>query len=163
MSSVNAIYVNSFASGAISVLAMLLGEQPNIGKPAADVVKSTSHQVNVILGVTGEAQGSVLIGMSLTTADRIASKMIGQPIISFDNLAASAICEMANMICGSALNNMCNAGHACDITPPTLIRGQKIQISNVTVPSIHIPMEVSIGQLVLSIALESKPEKSIAA
>ncbi|HLO97008.1 MAG TPA: chemotaxis protein CheX, partial [Fimbriimonas sp.] len=87
-------YINPFVSGAFSVLSMMLGETPTRGQLAADASTTTHHQVNVVVGVTGEARGSVVIGMSLITADKVASKMIGEPVRTFDSLAASAISEL---------------------------------------------------------------------
>ena len=51
----------------------------------------TSQQVTIVHGVVGMVEGSVLYGMSLVTAEKIASIMIGRPLMSFDDLANSAI------------------------------------------------------------------------
>ena len=155
-------FISPFVSGAFSVLSMMLGETPVKGPLEANSSSSTSNQVNVVVGVTGQAQGSIVLGMSLVCADRIASKMIGEPIRTFDVMAASAISELANMICGSALNELSNQGLTCDLTPPTVIRGQKVKISSTAIPTIHLHIILSYGDITLSVSLKSKPE-SIAA
>lgn len=149
-------FINPFVSGAQSVLSMMLGEPPVRGPLAAESTTATSNQVNVVVGVTGDAQGTIIVGMSLTCADKIASKMIGQPIRTFDSLAASAIAELGNMICGNALTQLSQDGLICDITPPTVIRGQKVQIASTASPTIHIPFSLSYGDVTLSIALKAK-------
>ena len=67
---------------------------------------SMSQQCNVVCGVTGEVQGQVIFGMSLVTADKVASTMLGQTIKTFDALAASAIGELGNMISGNAMQHL---------------------------------------------------------
>ena len=105
------------------------GQPPVKGELAAQPTIFTSQQCNVVCGVTGQVQGQVIYGMSLTTADKIASTMLGQPIKTFDALAASAIGELGNMISGNAMQHLSEAGWICDITPPTIMRGTNVKIS----------------------------------
>jgi chemotaxis protein CheX len=109
-----------------------------------------------VCGVTGQIQGSVIYGMSLTTADQIASAMIGQPIKQFDQLAASAIAELGNMISGNAMLQLSEAGFICDITPPTVIRGSKVEISTLAIPAVVIPLEVTQGDITITVGLQTK-------
>ncbi len=100
----------------------------------------TSQQCNVVCGVTGHVQGQVIYGMSLTTADKIASTMLGQKIKTFDQLAASAMGELGNMISGNAMQGLSEAGWICDITPPTIMRGKDVKISTLSIPALVIPL-----------------------
>lgn len=117
--------VNPFVAAAFSTLSMILNESPTRGQLSAKPIAVTSHQVNIVIGVTGDIVGHVIIGMSLTTADKTASIMIGQQVTTFDELAASAVGELGNMICGNGLLNLSQQGHTCDLTPPTVIRGKR--------------------------------------
>ena len=146
-------FINPFVTAAFSVLQTVLGETPSKGQIAVQSTSFTSEQVNVLIGVTGQAVGGVIFGMSLVTADRIASTMVGTPIKSFDSLAASAISELGNMISGHALQGLSQAGFVCDIAPPTVFRGTKIQISTMSSPSIIVPLSLSHGMVSLSISL----------
>ena len=149
-------YVNPFVQASFSVLESLLGVRPTKGEMAAQPTTFTSQQCNVVCGVTGQVQGQVIFGMSLTTADRIASAMLGQPIKSFDALAASAIGEMGNMISGNAMQFLSEAGWICDITPPTIMRGTNVQISTISIPAIVIPLTLEQGQLFITIGLQGR-------
>lgn len=149
-------YINPFVQASFSVLEMVLGEKPNKGELAAQPAIFTSQQCNVVCGVTGQVQGQVIYGMSLTTADKIASHMLGQPIKSFDALAASAIGELGNMISGNAMLHLSEAGWICDITPPTIMRGTNIKISTISIPSIVLPLTLAQGQLTVTIGLQGR-------
>ena len=72
-------YINPFLAGASSVLEMVLGETPVKQSLSAQATSFTSEQCNVVCGVTGQAQGQVIYGMSLAVADKIASHMLGEP------------------------------------------------------------------------------------
>ena len=116
----------------------------------------TSQQCNVVCGVTGQAHGQVIYGMSLTTADKIASAMLGQPIKTFDQLAASAIAELGNMISGNAMSKLSEVGYVSDITPPTIIRGTNVKISTLSIPAIVIPLDTVQGELFITVGLQGK-------
>ena len=71
-------YVNPFVTASFSVLEMVLGAPPVKGTLTMQPTIFTSQQCNVVCGVTGHVQGQVIYGMSLATADKIASAMLGQ-------------------------------------------------------------------------------------
>jgi chemotaxis protein CheX len=101
-------------------------------------------------------QGQVILGMSLATADGVASAMLGQQIRCFDALAASAIAELGNMISGNAMHLLSEAGWVCDITPPTVLRGTNIEISTVSIPAIVIPIHLAQGDLFVTVGLQGR-------
>jgi chemotaxis protein CheX len=149
-------YINPFVMASFSVLEMVLGQKPTKGQLSMRPNVFTSQQCNVITGVAGKVEGQVIYGMSLMTADKIASTMLGQPIRTFDQLAASAIAELGNMITGNAMAHLSEAGYVCDITPPTIVRGSNVKISTLTIPAIVIPICVEQGQLELTVCLQER-------
>lgn len=150
------VYINPFLTGASSVLEMVLGETPVRTGLVAQRTSFTSEQCNVVCGVTGQAHGQVIFGMTLAVADKIASHMLGEPIKTFDALAASAIAELSNMICGSAMSNLSEAGFVCDITPPAIIRGSKVEISTLNIPAVVISLQTNMGALSITVGLQGR-------
>jgi chemotaxis protein CheX len=148
-------YINPFVNASFMVLEQLLGAVPSKGELSMRPSVFTSQQCNVITGVTGAIHGQAIYGMSLITADKIASMMIGQPIRTFDQLAASAIAELGNMISGNAMSALAEAGYVCDITPPTIIRGSNVKISTLAIPALVIPICTEPGQIELTISLKN--------
>lgn len=149
-------YINPFVMASFSVLEMVLGQKPTKGQLSMRPNVFTSQQCNVITGVAGKVEGQVIYGMSLITADKIASTMLGQPIRTFDQLAASAIAELGNMITGNAMAHLSEAGFVCDITPPTIVRGSNVKISTLAIPAVVIPICMEQGQLELTVSLQER-------
>jgi chemotaxis protein CheX len=153
-------YVNPFVCAAYSVFETLLGKQAQKGELAMLPTIFTSQECNIITGVVGDVEGQVIYGMSLATADRIASQMLGMSIVTFDELAASAIAELGNMITGNASALLADAGYECDITPPSMIRGTKIQMSTLHIPALIVPIILDIGQFEITISLKENVLRS---
>lgn len=149
-------YINPFIEAAFSVMEMVLGNRPSKGDLAMQPATFTSQQCNIVCGVTGQVQGQVIYGMSMTVADKIASTMLGQPIKVFDQLAASAIAELGNMISGHAMAKLSEAGYICDITPPTIIRGTNVKISTLSIPAIVIPMTTDQGEVSITVGIQGR-------
>jgi chemotaxis protein CheX len=152
-------YINPFISASFNVLEMCLGSKPEKGPLEMQPATFTSDQCNIVTGVTGSIQGAVIYGMSLLTADKIASKMIGQPIKTFDQLAASAIAELGNMISGNAMTMLSEMGWSCDITPPTIIRGTNVKITTASIPALVIPLTVPEGEIHVTVGIQEKQLK----
>jgi chemotaxis protein CheX len=150
-------YISPFAEGAVTVFQTLINVVPQRGKLSARPQIFTTQQVNIVCGITGDVEGLVIFGMSMTTADRIASKMIGQPVITFDQLAASAIAELGNMISGNSLRLLSKAGFICDITPPTIIRGTNVKVSTIDIPALTIPLQLpDLGDFEINVSLKQR-------
>ncbi len=150
-------YVSPFVSATVTVMEMLLGSKPERGQLTARPQMFTTQQVNIVCGITGDVEGQVIYGMSVTTADRIASKMLGSPVVTFDQLAASAIAELGNMISGNSVTLLAGQGYHCDITPPTIVKGSNVKISTLDIPALVIPMRVDgIGDFQINVSLQDR-------
>jgi len=149
-------YINPFVSAAFSVIEIVLGAKPERGQLAMRPATFTSQQCTIVTGITGRIQGQVLYGMSLVSADRIASIMLGQPIRTFDQLAASAIAELGNMITGNAMSILAEKGYICDITPPSIIRGSNVKISTLSIPALVVPVLFEQGEIEITVSLEER-------
>ncbi len=156
MSVLRVEFINPFVQASFGVLERVLETAPEKGQLSMRPSVFTTQQCNVLMGVTGAAEGQVLYGMSLMTADRIASKMIGQPIKTFDQIAASAIAELGNMVTGNAMTLLAEAGFVCDISPPTIIRGGNVKISTLNIPALVIPICTEMGEIEMTVSLRSR-------
>ncbi|MBS1707408.1 MAG: chemotaxis protein CheX [Armatimonadetes bacterium] len=156
-------YVTPFVAASMSVVQTLIGSTPARGQLSARPQVFTSQQVNIVCGITGDIEGQVIYGMSVITADKIASQMCGQPIVTFDQLAASAIAELGNMISGNSATLLSQQGYSVDITPPTIVKGTNVKITTLDIPALVIPIEITdIGQLEINVSLQERT-KTLAA
>lgn len=157
-------YISPFVEAARSCFETLIGQNPARGALSARPQLFTTQQINIVCGITGPVEGLVIYGMTIVTADRIASKMIGAPVVTFDNLAASAIAELGNMVSGNAASLLAASGYAVDITPPTIIRGQNVKITTLSIPALVIPLELpEIGTFEVNVSLQERQRLPMAA
>jgi len=156
-------YVSPFVTGAVKVAEQLFGIIPERGQLSARPEVFTTEQLNVVCGITGPVEGQVIYGMRMDTAHRIASLMIGQEVTEFDALAASAIAELGNMICGSSMQNLSQAGFICDITPPTIIRGTNVRITSLDIPTLVVPIILKdVGTIEINLSLHERRRLGVA-
>lgn len=137
MGDLNADFVNPFLLSATKILKDMCFVDTKIGKPyIRDNIDNDS--VIIMLGITGQLRGQVVILLNQLAACDLASRMIMMPVSEIDELSGSAICELGNMILGNAATVFSTKGLAIDITPPSLCIG-KMAFMNVS-KSICVPL-----------------------
>ena len=123
-------YINPFVETSYKVLKEVLG---GIDVKRGDLyLKSTAMSVmcvDVFVGLAGDVEGRVLFDMTMETALNIASKMNGETLSEFDDLAKATINELANLITAQAVTKLHELGFKFDLTPPALFAGQQMEIS----------------------------------
>ena len=155
MAGISADLINPFLMAATSIMKDICQTDMSIGKPYVKKTEFEDETVAIMIGITGEMRGQVMIAMKTTKACEIASKMMmGMPVPELDEMAMSAISELGNMIMGNAATILSTKGIGIDITPPTLCRGA-MKISQTYARNICIPMS-SDGNMVLELDIAVK-------
>ena len=114
--------VNAFVQGAQNTLQSICGSTGKLGKVFIKQPPYDALAISVIIGITGQLQGEVIYTMDQDCGLYLASKvMMGMSVSSMDEMAKSAVSELANMISGSVAASLYNNGVEVDITPPTMI------------------------------------------
>ena len=156
MATLNADYINPFLMAAKKILQDVCFVEVTIQKP---MLKEASFQTDtwvIMIGVTGEMRGQVMIAFTKENACNIASKMCMTEIKEVDDFASSALGELGNMIMGNAATVFSSKGIGIDITPPTLSHGQ-VSFKNSYAKSLCVPLTIPGGQVDLYLAV--KPEE----
>jgi chemotaxis protein CheX len=147
-------FVAPFAEATSAVAEMMMGVKPSRGTLGAKPELFTALPVNILCGVNGDLEGLVMYSMSKDTALSIAELMLGQKPRVFDQLVASAISELGNMITGNSSSIFSGQGIVCNITPPTLVRGNSIRISTFNTPTLVIPLVFEgVGTIEINVSL----------
>ncbi len=137
---INVEYINPFLMAATSIIKDICQIELKVGKPYVKETSFASDSVIIMIGVTGEMRGSVMIALSYNKALEIASNMMmGMPVTELDEMSTSAISELGNMIMGNAATILSTKGIGIDITPPTLCRGN-LTITQSYTKNICIPL-----------------------
>lgn len=116
-------YINPFLMAATSVIKDICQVDMKIGRPYVKTTEFASDSVIIMIGVTGEVRGQVLMSFPEAHALHVASKMMmGMPVTALDDMSASAINELGNMMMGNAATILSTKGiahgyHTADFMP----------------------------------------------
>ncbi len=117
--------------------------------------KIIASGVVVTLGIVGDKKGNVVYTINKEGAKNIASiMMMGMPVEELDDMAKSALSELSNMLTANAGINFSNDGITVDISVPTLMYGDDIELSMNKDEIICAEFDVDGIKLEISIALD---------
>ncbi len=156
MAEINVECINPFLMAATSILHDMCQYDIQVGRPYVKTTEFKDDSVIIMIGVTGEMRGQVIIGFTFKHACEIASKMMGMPVEDMDELSMSAISELGNMIMGNAATILSTKGIGIDITPPTLGRGS-VSFTTSYTKNICIPL-MAAGENLLELDIAVKTE-----
>jgi chemotaxis protein CheX len=144
----NVEYINPFIEASQLVIKQVANLDVKLGKIFIKDSPYDSDSVVIIIGITGKIRGQVIFTMSRKVALMIASSMMGGMEVSdLDEIAKSAISEMTNMILGNTATILFNRGIQIDITPPSLLLGNSMQISSNKMKTVCIPLTLADGEV----------------
>lgn len=108
----------------------------------------------VMVGVAGEASGSVVVAMAEGSALRLACALLQRPPEDLDEeLVCSGLGEVGNIVAGHVATALHEAGIQADIGVPSVVQGEHL--------AVHVPSRVlhshqwdtAIGRLAIGIGL----------
>ncbi len=144
----NLEYINPFVKASQDVLMQAANEKTNVGELILQDSCFKGNNVIIIIGVAGDAKGQVVFNLSQQSACNLASRMMcGMPVLKLDEMAKSAIGELANMISGNAATIFFSQKITLDITPPIVMCGDNIEISTTKFKSVSVPLDMEDGSM----------------
>jgi chemotaxis protein CheX len=81
-----------------------------------------SQGVTVIVGVTGDIEGSFTISIPEDFAVRYTAALLEVEVVDYDEVVASAIGEFGNMVVAQTSMYLIDHDITCDLCPPTILR-----------------------------------------
>lgn len=147
--------VNPFIEAVADVLPQLGFK--SITKQGLDIKGSniSSMGVMALVGIAGSVKGNIVYNLKLESAKKIASTMMmGMPVPELDDMAQSAISELANMLCANASIKLSNMGISTDISTPTLMFGSEVSLKVAVNKVLAVKMAVDGIDISVDVALE---------
>jgi len=148
--------LNPFIQAASEVLKAELGANVARGEISLQKSSLTSDDITVLINLIGDVYGVVMYGMSTTTCLNLVSKIMGQDFTEFNALAQSGVAELGNVISGQATIRFSESGYRSNISTPTVLNGNGVEISTLDFPRIVVPLETQLGILTVHLALREK-------
>jgi chemotaxis protein CheX len=153
------LHVQAVLTATGQTLGALFHEAPAIEPPRLNPAQSPAGtEVCVMVGITGDVKGQILLGMSRRVARDLAGALLGARQAVIDELVRSAIAEIANIAAGGCATELHGHGLNANITAPTVIVGDHIQVSWPDLPILESRVRLSLGELTLAVGLTPVPE-----
>ena len=154
MAGISVDLINPFLMATTTIMKNICQTDMSIGKPYVKTTEFSEESVAIMIGITGQMKGQVLMAFGYEQALQVASKMMmGMPVAELDSMATSAISELGNMIMGNAATIFSTKGIV--ITPPTVCRGA-MTITQSYAQNICVPIQSDDGlSLELDIAIKT--------
>lgn len=137
----NIEYINPFIEASQAVLKMMVGIDVKLGKVYLKSSPYMGDSAMIIVGLTGKIRGQAVFCMNKSVAIYIASMMMGGiELKELDEIGKSAISELTNMILGNTATLLEKSGVNVEITPPSFVMGENMQISSSKAKIICVPL-----------------------
>ncbi|MCK4797245.1 MAG: chemotaxis protein CheX [Spirochaetes bacterium] len=147
-------YIDPFVESAIHILNITVSKEVTKGEITLRTFVTPMLGVALIVGLAGQVSGRVIVNMSKETALAIASIMNNEKMEEFDELTSSTLCELANMITGRAITKLYDLGYKFDITPPAMLTGENLKISDNKLEALIVPLQLPQGKIEINVALK---------
>ncbi len=153
----NVEYLNPIIRASTFVLEQTCSLQLEVGKPFLTETKYKNEVFIVMLGITGQLHGQIILAMETGIAKELASKMMmGMPVSELDDMARSALGELMNMMMGNAMTVFSEMGIMLDITPPTIFLSSDLSLNVGDSQMIGIPLSFPEGKIELNVAIKEQ-------
>jgi chemotaxis protein CheX len=152
---INAEYVNPFLEAASAVFKQIVGVELRRGKLTIKDYPEPSHDVAIMIGITGAVSGEVVFSMDQNMVLKIVKVLA--PSIKEEDVKSEykdIVGELANMITGNAMNLFAYSGKRIEMTTPTVIEGKDFTITMVKQTTLAMALYSPLGQLEMNVALK---------
>ena len=146
-------FVNAFVAPAKRIWELELGYPLDLKRAESVTNQVTTDDVSVYITVNGDAPGIVIYGFNLSTAKKVVGTMMGQEVKSLDDVANSALAELANMITVHASAELSASGVGCTFNAPLILQPAGIRLEYMTNPHMRATFGSELGNLNIHISL----------
>jgi chemotaxis protein CheX len=150
-------YVNPFITSTIETFSKMLNCDVRPGKVTLKSDKVNTFDISGIIGLSGEAQGSICLSFPKLMALKVVSALLGTDIKIIGPEVTDGIGEIANIVAGNAKQHF--ADFNLSISLPKVIVGKDHRIASLRgIPALIVPFTSSLGDFAIEISLKT-PEK----
>jgi chemotaxis protein CheX len=145
-------YINPFIKSLNRVFQTMLSCEARRGQPYLKVNGSSEYPISGVIGMSGQAVGTVVLSLSEEVATKAASTLLSCELVKIDVDVCDAIGELTNMVAGAAKAEL--EEYQLSVSLPNVVTGRDHDVrfpSNVT--PLCVPFETAWGSLLLEVGL----------
>jgi chemotaxis protein CheX len=145
-------YINPFLVSTIAVFDTMLKCPLVRGTPYVKTGSEPSHEVSGVIGLSGKAQGTVVVGLGTEAALRLTESLLQERPPEINGDVIDAVGEVANIIAGQAKSQL--EQMELSVSLPSVITGTSHSIQFPTkVTPICIPFDSAWGPITVEVGL----------
>jgi chemotaxis protein CheX len=153
-------YINTFISSLDNTFRTMLDCNVQRGQPALKDFASPKFDISGIIGLTGNAIGTVVLSLSEEVALRAASHMLMCDCTEINADVIDAVGELTNMVAGAAKSAL--EEFHMSVSLPNVITGHDHKIGFPSdVQPIYVPFTTKWGALTLEVGLSPVKEPAL--
>ncbi len=154
-------YINPFLQGTMEVLMKMSSLSAVAGKPYIKEGDIAPGDISGIIGITGEAVGSLAISFKESCICSIVTGMLNELHMEINKDVIDAVGEITNMISGAARSRLERQGMILYAAIPTVVFGKDHTLRHILKhPSIVIPFKTDGGVFYVDVCLKSVQKKA---
>jgi len=151
-------YVNPFVVSTIETLKKMLNIDSSAGKLTLKDSSLHSFDVTGVIGLTGEAAGSICLSFPQDVAFKAVSALLGMQISMMGDEVTDGIGELVNIVAGNAKQYLTK--YNLSISLPKVVVGRNHSVASMSgVPTIVVPILSSLGEFAMEISLKTPEAK----
>jgi chemotaxis protein CheX len=151
------VYANPFITSTIETFSKMLNCDVRPGKVTLKSDEVHTYDISGIIGLSGEAQGSICLSFPKLMALKVVSVLLNTEIKIMGPEVTDGIGEIANIITGNAKQHL--AEFNLSISLPKVIVGKDHRIASLRgIPALIVPFTSVMGDFAIEISLKT-PEK----
>ena len=155
-------YINPFLQGTSEVLMKMASLMVTAGKPYAKTDDTAPGDISGIIGITGDAVGSLAISFSEGCICSIVTGMLGELHMEVNQEVIDAVGELTNMVSGAARRRLEGEGMVLYAAIPTVVLGKGHSVRHIlNSPSLVIPFETDGGTFYVDVCLKNVKKKHV--
>ena len=153
--------INPFLRGAKEVLLTMAYVETDIGKPYVKQDDRATGDVSGVIGLTGDAIGSLAISFSEDCICGIAGNMLGESFSHANKDVFDAVGEITNMISGVSRTHLEKETLTVWAGIPAVVYGKDHRVKHIlNSPSIVIPFTTKYGSFFVDVCIKSTVKKA---
>jgi chemotaxis protein CheX len=121
--------INAVLKNMTKVFADAANVEVQLQKPSITRQLAQGYDILTIIGFNGSFEGNLIYALHRPLTLLIVSQMTNMDYDQVDDLALSAIGELANMVSGHIAVNLETIGKPISITPPSVVVGKEIKVN----------------------------------
>ncbi len=155
--------IQPFINAADAVLAQTLHCSTRIGDVSMEPETYRRKGVASLVTIHGDIEGRIIFDIDPKTAARVASTLTGSDVETNgeagDDVARETVCELANMVIGSAITALNDQGFHFKIQPPVVHIAETGENSNEDQEALVMCFDTGNGSVFMNIALRYSNRK----